>query len=81
MFNKPTPSQYLRQHLDGTGIYKMKLFPLFPVIFILAYLFVAISITMADPNAALTGLAVLSGFVILYFLLHIMKKKIVTPEN
>ncbi|MEO6540025.1 MAG: serine/threonine protein kinase, partial [Ferruginibacter sp.] len=69
------------KHLDGTGIYKMKFFPLFPVIFILAYLFVAISITMADPNAALTGLAVLAGFVILYFLVHIMKKKIVTPEN
>ncbi|MBK6634289.1 MAG: amino acid permease [Chitinophagaceae bacterium] len=55
------------KHLDGTGIYKMKLFPLFPVIFILAYLFVAISITLADPNAALTGLAVLSAFVVLYF--------------
>ena len=69
------------KHLDGTGIYKMKLFPLMPVVFILAYLFVAISITMADPNAALTGLAVLTGFVILYFVLHTMKKKIVTPEN
>jgi len=69
------------KHLDGTGIYKMKLFPLFPVIFILAYLFVAISITLADPNAALTGLAVLSAFVVLYFILHKMKKKIVIPEN
>jgi len=69
------------KHLDGTGIYKMKLFPLFPVIFILAYLFVAISITLADPNAALTGIAVLAAFVVLYFLLHLMKKKIVTPEN
>jgi APA family basic amino acid/polyamine antiporter len=29
------------KHLDGTGIYKMKLFPLLPVIFIAAYLFVA----------------------------------------
>ncbi len=69
------------KHLDGTGIYKMKFFPLMPVVFILSYLFVAISITMADPHAALTGLAVLAAFVVLYFVLHTMKKKIVTPEN
>ncbi|MEO6584488.1 MAG: APC family permease [Ferruginibacter sp.] len=56
------------KHLDNTGIYKMKFFPLLPVIFILAYLFVGISITIADPKAALTGLAVLAGFVVLYFL-------------
>jgi APA family basic amino acid/polyamine antiporter len=69
------------KHLDGTGIYKMKLFPLFPVIFILAYLFVAISITMADPKAALTGLAVLAAFTIIYFVLHAVNKKNITTEN
>ena len=58
------------KHLDGTGIYKMKLFPLMPVIFIAAYLFVATSITIADPKAALTGVAVLAAFVLIYFLLH-----------
>lgn len=62
------------KHLDGTGIYKMKLYPLMPIIFILAYLFVAISITIDDPKAALTGVAVLGAFVILYFLLHYNKK-------
>ncbi len=62
------------KHLDGTGIYKMKLFPLMPVIFIAAYLFVAGSITIADPKAALTGVAVLAAFIIIYFLFH--KKKI-----
>ena len=51
------------KHLDGTGIYKMKLFPLMPVIFIVAYLFVAISITIADPKAALTGVGVLAAFI------------------
>lgn len=62
------------KHLDGTGIYKMKLFPLMPLIFIAAYLFVGISISVADPAAALTGLAVLAVFVLIYFLFH--KKKV-----
>lgn len=69
------------KHLDGTGIYKMKLFPLMPVIFILAYLFVAGSITIADPKAALTGVAVLASFILLYFLLHQNKNKIKPTEN
>ncbi|MEQ1796316.1 MAG: APC family permease [Lacibacter sp.] len=62
------------KHLDGTGIYKMKLFPLMPLIFIAAYLFVGISISVADSAAALTGLAVLAVFVLIYFLFH--KKKV-----
>ncbi|MGB4843426.1 MAG: APC family permease [Ferruginibacter sp.] len=62
------------KHLDGTGIYKMKLFPLMPVIFIAAYLFVACSITIADPKAALTGVAVLAAFILIYFVLHRKKK-------
>jgi APA family basic amino acid/polyamine antiporter len=55
------------KHLDGTGIYKMKLYPLMPILFIVAYLFVGISITMADPNAAITGLIVLALFIGWYF--------------
>ena len=62
------------KHLDGTGIYKMKLFPLLPIIFMLAYLFVGVSISIADPTAALTGVAVLTAFIILYFILHQNKK-------
>jgi APA family basic amino acid/polyamine antiporter len=58
------------KHLDGTGIYKMKLFPLMPIIFIAAYLFVGTSIAIADPKAALTGLAVLVTFIIIYFIFH-----------
>jgi APA family basic amino acid/polyamine antiporter len=58
------------KHLDGTGIYKMKLFPLMPVIFIAAYLFVGTSIAIDDPMAALTGLAVLVSFIIIYFIFH-----------
>jgi basic amino acid/polyamine antiporter, APA family len=61
------------KHLDGTGIYKMKLFPLLPLIFIAAYIFVAISIALDYKNnhhAALTGLAVLAVFTAVYFLFH-----------
>jgi len=56
------------KHLDGTGIYKMKLFPLLPLIFIAAYIFVCISIIFNTPMIALTGICVLAGFILLYFL-------------
>ena len=57
-------------YLDKTGIYKMKLYPLLPLIFIAAYAFVGISIAADYKNnnyAALTGLAVLAAFMIIYF--------------
>ena len=60
------------KHLDGTGIYKMKLFPLMPVIFILAYSFVAVSIFTDKPMTGSAGLSILAGFIGLYF---IVKKK------
>ncbi len=69
------------KHLDGTGIYKMKLFPLFPMIFIAAYTFVGISIAMDYKNndyAALIGIGVLTVFIILYFL---FKRKEPIPHN
>lgn len=69
------------KHLDGTGIYKMKLFPLMPLIFMLAYLFVAGSITIADPKAALTGVAVLTAFIVLFFVLYKKKNKKPARQN
>lgn len=65
------------KHLDGTGIYKMKLFPLLPLVFIVAYIFVAISITLdyrENDHAALTGICVMAVFTGLYFLLAQLKK-------
>jgi APA family basic amino acid/polyamine antiporter len=56
------------KHLDGTGIYAMKLYPLQPLIFIAAYVFVGISITIDSPYTALTGLLVLAGCMIVYFM-------------
>lgn len=64
------------KHLDDTGIYKMKLFPLLPLLFITAYVFVAISIALdyeSNKHAALTGLAVMAVFTALYFLLAKLK--------
>lgn len=58
------------KELDGTGIYKMKLFPLLPIIFMSAYLFVGTSIAIADPTAAIIGVGVLAAFVVIYFVAH-----------
>jgi basic amino acid/polyamine antiporter, APA family len=63
------------KHLDGTGIYKMKMYPLMPIIFIAAYAFVAISIAIADPAAAVTGMIVLAVFTGIYFLGKIVGRK------
>ncbi len=55
------------KHLDGTGIYKMKLYPILPIIFIATYLFVGVSIAIQTPDTALVGVLVLGAFVLLYF--------------
>jgi APA family basic amino acid/polyamine antiporter len=54
--------------LDESKIYTIGLYPLLPLIFISAYIFVAISIFIDRPATALTALAVLAGFTILYFI-------------
>ncbi len=55
-------------HLNGTGIYSMKLYPLLPIIFIAAYTFVGISIFVTNTRISLVALAVLAGFMVLYFI-------------
>jgi len=67
------------KHLDNTGIYKMKLYPLLPLIFIAAYTFVAISIVFdykKNDYAALTGLIVMIVFIAIYFIAKIFTKKL-----
>ncbi|MBL7768632.1 MAG: APC family permease [Flavipsychrobacter sp.] len=56
------------RHLDGTGIYTMKWYPVLPLIFMIAYTFVGISIAINTPALALTGLAVFAVFLGIYFL-------------
>jgi APA family basic amino acid/polyamine antiporter len=63
------------RHLDGTGIYKMSLYPVLPLIFIAAYIFVGISIWINTPNLAWTALAVFAAFLIIYFLVMGVKKR------
>jgi APA family basic amino acid/polyamine antiporter len=67
-------------HLDNTGIYKMKLYPLMPVLFILAYIFVGISIFIDKPATALQGLGILAGFIALYFIVKQFSKRSHGPE-
>lgn len=62
------------KHLEGTGIYKMKLYPLLPLLFIAAYGFIAISIAISEPKAALTGTIVMLAFVAIYFVSQKRKK-------
>ncbi|HEX6916051.1 MAG TPA: APC family permease [Chitinophagaceae bacterium] len=57
------------RHLDGTGIYSMKLYPLMPVIFILAYLFVGTIIAITYPMYALIGTGAFLLFFIIFFLI------------
>ena len=56
-------------HLDGTGIYKMKLFPIATLIFIGAYLFVSFTIIRNTPWLAGIGALVFLTFLGLYFVI------------
>ena len=62
-------------HLNGTGIYSMKLYPVLPIIFMTAYSFVAISLLVNETKTSLIGLGVLAVFIILYFLVKGFGKK------
>lgn len=63
------------KHLDGTGIYTMKLYPLMPIIFIAAYIFVAASISINTPKYALIGIGSIAAFMIIYFISRSFKKQ------
>ncbi|HEY6504844.1 MAG TPA: APC family permease [Chitinophagaceae bacterium] len=60
-------------HLNGTGIFSMKLYPLLPLIFIAAYSFVAISLLINETKLSLIGLGVLAGFILLYFIVRAIR--------
>lgn len=55
-------------HLDNTGIYKMKLYPFMPILFILTYLFVGTMIAVTTPRYAVIGTSVLGAFMLFYFI-------------
>ena len=62
-------------HLNDTGIYSMKWYPLLPVIFIIAYSFVAISLLINETKLCLIGLGVMIGFIGIYFGVKALQKK------
>jgi APA family basic amino acid/polyamine antiporter len=62
------------KHLNGTGIYSMKLYPILPLLFILAYIFVGTMIAVKEPQLAFTGISVLAAFILLYFIVKHFKK-------
>ena len=63
------------KHLDGTGIYTMRFYPLMPLIFIAAYVFVAISISIDTPRFALIGIGAIAAFMLIYFIMVRVKKQ------
>ncbi len=62
-------------HLDGQGIYKMKLYPLVPAFFITVYLFVTVNIFIKDLNQALGGMFwFVAGLPIYFFMRYAVKR-------
>ncbi len=62
------------KHLNNTGIYQVKPYPLVPIVFIIAYLFVAISIIITKTQLALIALIVFSIIMLLYFIMQALKQ-------
>jgi len=56
---------------EDRPIYKMKLYPIIPLVFILAYLCVAFSIVWSDPWSGLYGALIFACFFALYFLARV----------
>lgn len=67
----------LRKRAVGENVknsYRMKLYPVLPLIFIAAYLFIGTSIAINTPKAAWVSALVFAVFFALYFVLRIFKK-------
>jgi len=67
------------KHLNKTGIYTMKWYPAIPIIFIVAYWFVTISIFIENPLAALICLGAFVTGLIIYFITKNSQKTIIIP--
>jgi len=59
---------------EGGDIYRMKLFPILPLIFIIAYVCVALSIILDDPGSAAYGALIFGFFFLLYFAVRWLKR-------
>jgi APA family basic amino acid/polyamine antiporter len=63
------------KHLDGTGIYSMKLYPILPIIFMLAYIFVGTIIAIENYRFAVIGTSVFLAFLLIYFATQKFRKQ------
>jgi len=59
---------------EQENIYRMKFFPIMPLIFILAYISVAISIVIDDPASGAYGALIFGGFFVLYFVARFLRR-------
>lgn len=68
----------LRKRKTGEELnpYKMKLFPVAPVFFMIAYCFVTYSIIMKEPISVLYGCGVIVVFLMLYFILKMVNRNV-----
>ena len=64
------------KHLDATNIYKVKPYPLIPILFIVAYTLVAVSIFITKTKLSLIAIAVLVAFVGIYYISQFFSKRV-----
>jgi len=69
------------RHLNSTAIYKMKLYPLMPLIFIATYLLIGTSIALNTPKAAWVSALIFTVFFVLYFVIKSFQNKKSTPGH
>jgi APA family basic amino acid/polyamine antiporter len=67
------------KQLDGTGIYTIKWYPLIPIIFIVTYWLVTLSIFIENPMAALICICTFAVGLMIYFITKRSKKSTSIP--
>jgi APA family basic amino acid/polyamine antiporter len=63
------------KHLNGTGIFSMKLYPLMPLLFIVTYIFIGIMIGVENWRYAVIGISSFTFFLLLYFVTEKLRKQ------
>jgi APA family basic amino acid/polyamine antiporter len=78
IFHKPGMSETLKDEpveYIKNKIYKVPLYPILPIFYILAYIFIAISVYVKDPSAGWYGIAIFFVFFGIYWIVDFFKKK------
>jgi glycosyltransferase involved in cell wall biosynthesis len=66
---------------EGQPIYKMPLYPIMPIFYILAYIFIAASVFVKKPDAALNGLIIFAVFFFVFWLVFFWKRYLKKTKN